>query len=133
MLNQVDRATEKVILESLATNDPSLAEQVQAKMFVFEDLIRLDDRSLQQINQRLDQKDLLRALRGASEELRSKIFDNMSGRARKIMEDDLVAMGPVRLRSVEEAQQRVVNIVRKMEEAEEIVISRGDDTDEVLL
>lgn len=133
VLNQVDRATEKVILESLAANDPSLAEQVLAKMFVFEDLIHVDDRSLQQINQRVDQKDLLMALRGASEELRSKIFNNMSSRARKLMEDDLAAMGPVRLRNVEEAQQRVVGIVRLMEEAEEIVISRGDGAGEVLI
>ena len=129
VLNQVDRDTERQIMQTLAEADPQLHEQVQSKMFVFEDLKLLDDRSIQRVLQEVDQKDLLMALRGASEEIRELIFRNLSKRAAQLLKEDLAVMGPVRLRNVEEAQQRIVNIVRRLEEAEEIVVARGGQED----
>ncbi|MCD6290460.1 MAG: flagellar motor switch protein FliG [Anaerolineae bacterium] len=125
VLNQVDRSTEKQILRSLSERDPQLYELVQSKMFVFEDLSLLDDRSMQRVLQEVDRKDLLLALKGASEEIRQLIFRNLSKRAAQLLMEDLSAMGPVRLHNVEEAQQRIVNVVRRLEEAEEIVVARG--------
>ncbi|GAB4564786.1 MAG: flagellar motor switch protein FliG [Anaerolineae bacterium] len=129
VLNQVDRSTEKQIMQALAESDPQLFELVQSKMFVFEDLRLLDDRSIQRVLQEVDQKDLLMALRGSSEEIRQLIFRNLSKRAAQLLMEDLAVMGPVRLRNVEEAQQRIVNVVRRLEEAEEIVVARGGQED----
>lgn len=129
VLNQVDRSTEKQIMDSLAEVDPQLHDQVQAKLFVFEDLRLLDDRSVQRVLQEVNQKDLLMALRGASDEIRQIIFRNLSKRAAQLLMEDLAVMGPVRLRTVEEAQQRIVSVVRRLEEAEEIVVARGGQED----
>lgn len=125
MLNRVDRSTEKSILETLEEQDPELAEEVKRLMFVFEDIVGLDDRAIQQVLREVDTKDLALALKGASEEVKAKIFKNMSERASTMMREDMEFMGPVRLRNVEEAQQRVVNVIRRLEEAGEIVVSRG--------
>lgn len=125
MLNRVDRSTEKSILETLEEQDPELAEEVKRLMFVFEDIVGLDDRAIQQVLREVDTKDLALALKGASEEVKAKIFKNMSERASTMMREDMDFMGPVRLRNVEEAQQRVVNVIRRLEEAGEIVVSRG--------
>jgi flagellar motor switch protein FliG len=132
IINESDRATERVILEALEERDPELASQVKKLMFVFEDLLSLDDRSVQLVLRNVDSKDLALALKGASEELRDKIFRNMSQRAAEALREDLQLMGPVRRRDVEEAQGRIVNVVRQLEESGQIVIARGGQ-EEVLV
>lgn len=125
ILNRVDRGTEKTILESLEVQDPELAEEIKKLMFVFEDIVSIDDRSIQRVLREVETHDLALALKGASEEVSAKIYGNMSKRASDMLREDIQFMGPVRLRDVEEAQQRIVNIIRKLEETGEIVIARG--------
>jgi flagellar motor switch protein FliG len=125
IINESDRMTERVILESLEAQNPELASQVKKLMFVFEDLLTLDDRSIQIVLRNVDSKDLVLAMKGASEELREKIFRNMSQRAADALREDLQLMGPVRRRDVEEAQGRIVTVVRQLEESGQIVIARG--------
>jgi len=132
VLTQVNRATEKIIMQSLEESDPALAEEVRKQMFVFEDIVKLDDRSIQRVLREVDTKDLALALRGASEEVKGKIFKNMSTRAAQMLREDMEVGGPVRLRTVEDAQQRIVAVVRRLDDAEEIVISRGGAEDEVV-
>lgn len=132
ILNQSDRATERGILENLEQIDPSLAEAVRRNMFVFEDIVQLDDRSIQRVLKEVDSRDLMLALKGSNEEVRNVILRNMSSRAAETLREDLEASGPVRLRNVEEAQQRIVNVIRKLEEAEEIVVARGSQ-DELII
>lgn len=127
IINRVDRGTEKNIMEGLEERDPELAEEIKKRLFVFEDILSLDDRSLQRALREVDMKDLALALKGASEELRQKFFKNMSHRAAEMLREDMEYMGPVRVRDVEEAQQKVVNVVRALEEAGEIIISRGGE------
>lgn len=129
VLNQVDRSTEKRILEELRGVNAELADQVQAQMFVFEDVTLLDSRSLELVLREVDKKDLLLALRGATEEVRTVIYGSISKRAAQMMQEDLEVMGPVRLRTVEEAQKNVVKVVRRLEQEEQIVISRGSADD----
>jgi flagellar motor switch protein FliG len=131
ILHQVDRATEKVIMDALDEKHPELAEEVRQKMFVFENIITLDDRAIQRILREVNSKDLILALKGASEEVRQLIFRNLSRRAAELLQEDLNMSGPVRLRNVEEAQQRIVNVIRQLEAAEQIVISRGGE-DEII-
>ncbi|NSW82407.1 MAG: flagellar motor switch protein FliG [Syntrophothermus sp.] len=132
ILNRVDRATEKTILEALEVQDPELAEEVKRLMFVFEDIVTMDDRSVQRVLREVESHDLALALKGASDEVAIKIFNNMSKRAGEMLREDIQFMGPVRLRDVEEAQQRIVNIIRKLEDAGEIVIARGGG-DEIIV
>ncbi len=132
IINESDRATERVILEALEERDPDLASQVKKLMFVFEDLLSLDDRSVQLVLRNVDSKDLAMALKGASEELREKIFRNMSQRAAEALREDLQLMGPVRRRDVEEAQGRIVGVVRQLEESGQVVIARGGQEDVLL-
>ncbi len=132
VLTQVNRGTEKIIMQSLEESDPALAEEVRKQMFVFEDIVKLDDRSIQRVLREVDTKDLALAMRGASEDVKSKIFKNMSARAAQMLREDMDVGGPVRLRTVEDAQQRIVSIVRRLDDAEEIVISRGGSEDEVI-
>ncbi len=127
ILHKVDRSTEKVIMDALDESQPQVAEEVRQKMFVFENIVTLDDRSIQRILRDVDSKDLILALKGASEEVRNLIFRNMSKRASQLLQEDLAISGPVRLRNVEEAQQRIVNVIRQLEAAEEIVIAGGGD------
>jgi flagellar motor switch protein FliG len=127
VIQWVDRNTERMIFDYLTDNNPELAEEVRKLMFTFEDLLQLDDRSIQQILKEVDMKELALALKGASDALKDKIFRNMSERAVNMLKEELEFMGPVRVRDVEEAQQRIVSIVRRMEEAGEIVISRGGE------
>ncbi len=131
ILHQVDRGTEKVIMDALDEKHPQLAEEVRQKMFVFENIITLDDRTIQRILRDVDSKDLILALKGASEEVRQLIFRNLSKRAADLLREDLQMSGPVRLRNVEEAQQRIVNTIRQLEATEQIVISRGGE-DEII-
>lgn len=132
LLNRVDRGTEKTILETLEEENPELAEEIKRRMFVFEDIISLDDRSIQRILREVDGKGLALALKTASEELTQKIYRNMSERAATMLQEDLDFLGPVRLRDVEVAQQSIVNIVRRLEEDGEIIISRGGE-DELIV
>ena len=132
ILNNVDRGTEKSIMESLEIEDPELAEEIKKRMFVFEDIVQLDDRAVQQVLREIDTGDLSLALKGASEEVLSKFQRNMSQRAAQMIKEDIEYMGPVRLRDVEDAQQRIVNTIRKLEELGEIVISRGGG-DEIIV
>lgn len=132
LLNQVDRGTEKSILDSLDDTNPTLAEEVRQKMFVFENIIMLDDRSVQRVLREVETKDLVLALKGASEQVKELIYRNMSTRAANLLREDVSIAGPVRLRNVEEAQQRIVAVIRRLEAAEEIVISRGGD-DELIV
>lgn len=125
MLNSVDRGTEKTILESLEEQNPDLAEEIKKLMFVFEDIIILDDRSIQRILREVDTKELSLALKGSNDEVRVKVFKNMSERMGKIVQDELDFMGPVRVRDVEEVQQKIVSIIRALEERGEIIVSRG--------
>jgi flagellar motor switch protein FliG len=132
LLNRVDRSTERLILENLGETSPELAEQVKNMMFVFEDIIQLDDRAIQAILREVDMKELATALKGVGPEVQEKIYKNMSERAVAMLKEDMEYMGPVRLRVVEESQVKVVNIIRKLEEAGEIVVGRSGE-EEVLV
>jgi len=125
ILNSVDRGTEKFIMETLEIEDTDLATEIKKRMFVFDDIITLDNRSIQRFLREVDNNQLALALKGASEEVQKVIFSNMSKRLADMIKEDIDYMGPVRLRDVEDAQQKIVNIIRKLEDAGEIVISRG--------
>jgi flagellar motor switch protein FliG len=127
ILNKVDRATEKAILEKLEEEDPELAEEVKNRMFIFEDIIHLNDRAIQQVLKEVDTKELSLALKGVSAEVLDKITRNLSKRAGAMLIEDMEFMGPVRLKDVEASQQRIVNVIRSLEEAGEIVIVRGGE------
>jgi flagellar motor switch protein FliG len=129
LLRRVDLATERVILDGLERTDPETANEVRKRMFVFENLTLLDDRSIQRGLREVDGKDLGLALKGATEEVKTRIVHNMSERASKMLEDDIAALGPVRLTQVEEAQGRIVAVIRRLEEAEEIFVIRGGEDD----
>lgn len=132
ILNSVDRTTEKTIIDALEQEDPVLAEEIRKRMFVFEDIITLDDRSIQLVIREIDSKDLALALKTASGEVSDRIYKNMSKRAADMLKEDIEFMGPVRLRDIEEAQQRVVAVIRRLEEAGEIIISRGGEDEFVV-
>lgn len=127
ILNQVDRTTEKNITEGLEREDAELAEKIKESMFVFEDVITLDDVSIQRILREVDVKDLSLALKGCSEEVANSIFKNQSKRAAASLKEDMEFLGPVRLMDVEKAQQKIVGILRRLDEAGEIVLSRGGE------
>ena len=132
LINSADRTTERNIMEYLEENDPELAEEIKKRLFVFEDIIRLDDRSLQRVLREVDMKELGLALKGGTEELRVKFFKNMSKRAAEMLQEDMDYMGPVRVKDVEESQQKVVNVVRALEEAGEIVVAAGGEDELVV-
>jgi len=125
ILNSVDRGTEKHIMEALEIEDPDLAEEIKKRMFVFEDILTLDNRSIQRFLREVDNNLLALALKGATEDVRNVIFANMSKRLAEMIKEDIEFMGPVRLKDIEEAQQKIANIIRKLEDAGEIIISRG--------
>lgn len=131
VLNRVDRPTERSITQSLEESHPELAEEIRRRMFLFEDLVALDDRFIQRILRDVDQSDLVLALKGASDTISQKLFQNMSTRQAEIVREDLKYLGAVRLREVETAQQRIVAVARRLEEAGEIIMSRGVD-DEII-
>jgi flagellar motor switch protein FliG len=125
ILNTVDRGTEKHIMETLEVEEPELADEIRKKMFVFEDILLLDDRAIQRVLRDVDNNDLAIACKGSTEEVQAAIFNNMSKRLAEMIKEDMEFMGPVRMKDVEEAQQKIVNIIRKLEDSGEIVISRG--------
>ena len=132
ILNAVDRATEKHIMENLEIEDPELADEIRKKMFVFEDILLIDDRSIQRVLKDVSSEDLALALKGANEQVQETIYRNLSKRLAVMIKEDMEFMGPVRMKDVEDAQQKIVNIIRKLEESGEIVISRGGG-DEIIV
>lgn len=127
ILNAVDRGTEKTIMEELDIKDAELSEEIRKRMFVFEDIVSLDNRSIQRIVREIDNSQWAIALKGASEEVKEVIFSNMSKRLVEMIEEDIEFMGPVRIRDIEEAQQNIVNTIRRLEEDGEIITPRGGD------
>ena len=132
ILNTVDRGTEKHIMENLEIEEPELADEIRQKMFVFEDILMLDDRSIQRVLRDVENNELAVALKNANEDVRNAIFSNLSTRLADMIREDMEYMGPVRVKDVEEAQQKIVNIIRKLEDSAEIVISRGGG-DEIIV
>ncbi|RDI47460.1 flagellar motor switch protein FliG [Falsibacillus pallidus] len=129
VLTGVDRTTEKTILDSLEIQDPELAEEIKKRMFVFEDIVTLDNRSIQRVIRDCDNEDLLLSLKVSSEEVKQIVFRNMSTRMVETFKEEMEYMGPVRLREVEEAQSRIVSVIRRLEEVGEIIIARGGGDD----
>ena len=132
ILNSVDRGTERHIMETLEVEEPELADEIRKKMFVFEDILSLDDRAIQRVLRDVDNGDLALALKGAAEEVQNVILNNLSKRLAVMIKEDMEYMGPVRMKDVEEAQQKIVNIIRKLEDSAEIVIARGGG-DEIIV
>jgi len=133
ILNLADRATEKSIMEGLESEDPELVEEIRRLMFVFEDIKLVDDKGIQQILKEVDNDELSLALKTASQELQEKIFKNMSERAAALIKEDMEFMGPVRVSDVEAAQQRIVDIVRRLEDAGELIISGRGGQEEMIV
>ncbi len=133
MLNSVDRGAEKNILGNLERENPELATEIKNLMFVFEDVMLLDDRSMQRVLKEIDTKELSMALKGASEELQGKFFSNMSSRASEMIKEDMEYMGPIRLKDVEEVQQRIVDVIRRLEEDGEIIITGRGGEEEIIV
>lgn len=127
ILNQVDRTTEKNITEGLEREDEELADKIKSSMFVFEDIITLDDVSIQRVLREVEAKELTLALKGCSEEVANTIYKNQSKRAAASLKEDMEFLGPVRIMDVEKAQQKIVSVIRRLEEAGEIIISRGGE------
>jgi flagellar motor switch protein FliG len=127
ILNLVDRATEKRILEELERQDAELAEEIRKRMFIFEDIVTLTDMAIQRVIREVDSKDLALALKGVNDDVSARVFKNISQRGAEMLKEDLSYMGPVRLREVEDAQQRIVSIIRRLDESGEIVIARGGE------
>ena len=132
ILNSVDRGTEKHIMESLEIEEPELADEIRKKMFVFEDILLLDDRAIQRVLRDVENADLELALKNTTEEVQNVIYKNLSKRLAAMIKEDMDFMGPVRMKDVEEAQQKIVAVIRKLEDAGEIVISRGGGDDIVV-
>ncbi|MDC7228571.1 MAG: flagellar motor switch protein FliG [Spirochaetales bacterium] len=132
ILNLVDRSTEKIIIEALEEDDPELAEEIKKRMFVFEDIVLLDDRAIQKVLREVDTSELGKALRGVEAEVQDKIFRNMSKRASQLLKEEMDYMGPVRLKDVEETQQKIVSIIRKLEDQGEIVVARSGEDEMVV-
>jgi flagellar motor switch protein FliG len=135
ILNRVERTSEKAIMADLGDRDPELADEIGRLMFTFEDVIHVDDAGIQRAMREIESKDLALALKGSNDDLKAKIYRNMSSRAAEMIKEELEFMGPVRMKNVEEAQQKIVAIVRRLEESGELVLSGrgGGDADEILV
>jgi flagellar motor switch protein FliG len=127
IINRADRATERLILEGLEGRDPALAEEVRSRMFMFEDIITLDDRAVQLVLRQVETPDLATALKGVREDVRDKVMRNLSERASQNLAEEIELLGPVRVRSIEESQAKIVQAIRVLEESGQIVIRRGGD------
>lgn len=132
ILNGVDRSTEKSILEHLESKDHELVEEIKKRMFVFEDIINLDRRAIQRVIQEVENQDLLLSLKAASPAVKKVLFENMSARMVETFEEEMQFLGPVRVKDVEEAQGRIVSVIRRLEDSGEVVIARGKDDDVIL-
>lgn len=133
IISNADRTAERTILSRLEADDPELAEEVRARLFVFENIVQLDDRSIQKVLRRVDNKTLATALKGTAEEVSQKVFRNLSQKAAELLRDDMAVMGPVRIRDVEQAQREIIHVIRQLEEQGEIVISRGNEEDDYVV
>lgn len=129
IINSLDRSSEKNILESLDVNDAELADEIRKRLFVFEDIAKLNNQTVQRVLREINNQDLAVALKMATEDVTKTIFSNISKRLQEMIKDDMEVMGPVRVRDVEEAQQRIVNVIRKLEEEGEIIVARGEGED----
>lgn len=129
VLNLADRSTERAIMENLEEMDPELAEEIKKRMFVFEDIVLLDDKSIQKVLREVENSELAKALKVVGEEVREKIYKNMSKRAVSMLKEDMDFMGPIRLNEVEDTQQKIVAIIRRLEESGEVVIARSGGED----
>jgi flagellar motor switch protein FliG len=127
ILNSVDRGTEKHILENLELQNPELAEDIKRKMFVFEDIVKLNKMAIQRVLREVDNHDLTVALKNANADVQKAIYDNISQRLKDMIKEDLELMGPVRVRDVDDAQQKIVSVIRRLDDAGEIVLSRGKE------
>jgi len=132
ILNHADRATERNVIELLEVQNPELAEEVRELMFVFEDIVNLEDRAIQRILREVDTKDLAMSLKGTKEDVKEKIFKNMSERAQAMLRDEMEYMGPVRAKEVQENQSKIVGVIRTLEVAGEIIVSRENNEDELI-
>ena len=135
ILNRVERTTEKTIMADLEERDPELADEIARLMFTFDDIVYVDDSGIQKVLREIESKDLALALKASNEEVAEKVYRNMSERARAMIQEEIEFMGPTRLKNVEEAQQKIVGVIRRLEEAGELVISgRGaEGGDEILV
>jgi len=133
ILNRVERNTEKAIMADIEERDPEIADEISRLMFTFEDLIRVDDQGIQKALREIEQRDLALALKAANEDMMEKMLRNLSERAREMIKEEMEYMGPVRLRQVEEAQQKIVGIIRRLEEAGEIVIEGGAGSEDEIV
>lgn len=125
ILNCVDRGTERHLLEALEESDAELVEEIRKRMFIFEDIVKLESNAIQRVLKEIDNRDLAIALKGATDEVSKVIFDNISKRLQEMIHDDMEVMGPIRVRDVEEAQQKIVTIIRKLDDSGEIIITRN--------
>ena len=132
ILNNTERAAERLIMSRLEEQDPELAENIRNRMFVFENIVQLEDRSIQKVLRRVDNKTLAMAMKGTPPEVFNKIMKNLSAKAAELLKDDIEVLGPVRIRDVEQAQREIVNIIRQLEDQGEIIISRGEKDDFVV-
>ncbi|HOV73328.1 MAG TPA: flagellar motor switch protein FliG [Candidatus Hydrogenedentes bacterium] len=134
ILNRIDRNAEKTIMADLEERDPELADEIARLMFTFDDLVYVEDGGIQKALREIETKDLAMALKSASEEVKEKVFRNMSERAREMILEEIEFMGPVRLKQVEEAQQKIVSVVRRLEDAGELVVQgRGGGSEDQLV
>ncbi len=132
IINSIDRGTEKFILETLDVSDSELAEDIRKCLFVFEDVVKLSNQAIQRVLKEVETADVTTALKGATEEVKETILSNLSKRLQEMIIDDMQVMGPVRVKDVEAAQQRIVNSVRQLEDAGEIIVSRGEGDDVIV-
>lgn len=135
ILNMIERSTEKTIMADLEERDPELADEIGRLMFTFDDIVFVDDSGIQKTLREVESKDLALALKASNDEVASKVYKNMSERAREMIKEEIEFMGPVRMKNVEEAQQKIVAVIRRLEESGDVVISGrgGGDADEILV
>ena len=133
IINRADRTTERLILEALEKRSPEIAEEIRRRMFMFEDIINLDDRSIQLVLRQVEPSDLATALKGVAEEVRDKVTKNLSERGRENLLEEIDLMGPVKVKMVEEAQQKIVSVIRSLEDSGQIEIQRGGEADELVV
>ncbi|MGA5303490.1 flagellar motor switch protein FliG [Nucisporomicrobium flavum] len=132
IINRADRTTERLILEALEKRSPEIAEEIRRRMFMFEDIVNLDDRSVQLVLRQVEPADLATALKGVAEPVRDKVTSNLSERGRENLLEEMDLMGPVKVRMVEESQQKIVSVIRSLEDSGQIEIQRGGEADELI-
>lgn len=132
ILNSVDRGTERHLLEALEESDAELVEEIRKRMFVFEDIVKLSNQAIQRVLKEIDNRDLAVALKGSTPEVAKVIYSNISSRLQEMIKEDIEVMGPVRVRDVEEAQQKIVNVIRQLDDSGEIIIQRNGEDDVIV-